>query len=98
MWLNSVATIECERFVLIRSWISGSFKMALTVGRRLGTTMRQSAMSFFSPWLKLDETGAYEPRTIFMDSAVRLGASKGGFRQAISYSMTPIDQTSVLNV
>ena len=55
-------------------------------------------MSFFSPWLKLDETGVYEPRTIFMDSAVRLGASKGGFRQAISYSMTPIDQTSVLNV
>ena len=42
--------------------------------------------------------GVKAPRTIFIESMWRLGASKGGFKAAISYSMTPIDHTSVLNV
>jgi hypothetical protein len=37
----------------------------------------------------------YTPLIIFIDSIWRLGASKGGFNAAISYSMTPMDHTSV---
>ena len=46
----------------------GFFKIAFTVGLRLGTTWRQSVMSFLSPALKLVDTGVNWPRTIFMDS------------------------------
>lgn len=72
--------------------------MALTVGLREGTTYRQSEISLRNPEEKLVEMGVKLPLTIFMESICKLGASKGGLSAAISYSMTPMDHTSVLKV
>ncbi len=72
--------------------------MALTVGLRDGTTYRQSAISLRNPAEKFVETGVKLPLTIFMESICKLGASKGGLSAAISYNITPMDQTSVLKV
>ena len=55
-------------------------------------------MSFRRPALKFEEMGEKAPLQIFIESMCRLGASNGGLKAAISYSITPIDQTSVLKV
>lgn len=73
-------------------------RIALTVGLLEDSTWRQSMTSLRKPGENLDETGGKLPRMIFMESMCRLGASKGGFCTHISYSMTPIDHTSVLKV
>ncbi len=73
-------------------------RIALTVGLLEGTTWRQSLINLRKPAEKLVDTGVKLPLTIFMESMCKLGASKGGRSAAISYSMTPIDQTSVLKV
>ena len=60
------------------------FRIALTVGRREGTTWRQSVINLRIPAEKLVETGVYAPRTIFMESMCKLGASNGGLKAHIS--------------
>ena len=70
-------------------------RIALTVGLLDGVTCRQSVMSLRIPAENLVETGVKAPLTIFIDNICKLGASKGGFSAHISYSMTPILQTSV---
>ena len=76
----------------------GILSIAFTVGRRDAFTVRHCATSCLSPLLYVEDNGVYAPLTIFIDSMCKLGASKGGFWAIISYSMTPIDQTSVLKV
>ena len=76
----------------------GSFNKAFTVGLLVGLMFRHWDTSCFNPLLHVDDRGEYAPLTIFIESMCKLGASKGGLSAISSYSMTPIDHTSVLKV